>query len=191
MNKPVPSSLPNINSLSTGIFILSASVLALELLNMRLLSFALWHHLAYMVLSVAMLGFGASGAWLSSSLKERDPLKIIFWSAFLFATMSVASFMVLSRIQLDTFEIGFLKLFKLGVYYSILLIPYFFAGLVIAAIFRFAYKKTPTLYFFNLLGSGFGCYLFTLVITPLGGPGALIGVSALAEETRRQWYSIP
>src|SRR4030042_6812382 len=42
----------------------SASVLAYEILLMRLLSVALWHHFAYMVISLSLLGFGAAGSLL-------------------------------------------------------------------------------------------------------------------------------
>ena len=44
--------------LYTGVFLLTAAVLCIELLQMRLLSFMLWHHLAYMVISTALLGLG-------------------------------------------------------------------------------------------------------------------------------------
>ena len=43
----------------------SAAVIGLELVLMRQLSIRFWHHLAYMVISVALLGFGASGALLA------------------------------------------------------------------------------------------------------------------------------
>src|SRR5512137_2177328 len=42
----------------------SASVLAYEILLMRLLSISFWYHFAYMVISLALLGFGAAGSFL-------------------------------------------------------------------------------------------------------------------------------
>jgi len=36
-------------------------VLAYEVLLTRLFSIVLWHHFAYMIISAAMLGYGASG----------------------------------------------------------------------------------------------------------------------------------
>ncbi|MCP4680203.1 MAG: hypothetical protein GY854_32860 [Deltaproteobacteria bacterium] len=181
------NTLPSQGLLGAGLFILSASVLALELLGMRLLSFALWHHLAYMVLSVAMLGFGASGAWLASSVKERDPRKVITWSAILFSATNVVGFIILSHVRLDTFEMSSFKLVKLGFYYVVLLVPYFFAGLAVAAIFRSASEKTTSLYCINLAGSGVGCLLFMYLITPLGGPGALFAVSSLGMVSAFLW----
>ena len=44
--------------------LVSAAALAYEILLMRLFSIALWHHFAYMIISLALLGYGASGALL-------------------------------------------------------------------------------------------------------------------------------
>ena len=43
---------------------LSAATLAYEILLMRLLSISQWHHLAYMIISLALLGYGASWRFL-------------------------------------------------------------------------------------------------------------------------------
>jgi len=48
-----------------GVALISAAALAYEILLIRLFSIALWHHFAYMIISLAMLGYGASGALLS------------------------------------------------------------------------------------------------------------------------------
>jgi hypothetical protein len=53
-----------------AIALLSACVLAYEVLLTRLFSIVLWHHFAYMIISAAMLGYGASGAALTL-LKDK------------------------------------------------------------------------------------------------------------------------
>ena len=45
--------------LATGF--ISASAIAYEILLMRLLSIVQWHHFAHMIISLALLGYGASG----------------------------------------------------------------------------------------------------------------------------------
>ncbi len=121
--------------LGAGVLVLSVVVVFLELLGMRLLSFMLWHHLAYMALSVAMLGFGASGAWLEAFLRKRDPFTSIAFSATLLGLTSVAGFVLLTRVGLDTFEMGWPKILKLGLYYAVLVVPYFFAALGLGFMF--------------------------------------------------------
>src|SRR5688572_27352971 len=49
--------------LSLGI--LSAAIIAFQLALMQILSVVQWHHFAYMVISVALLGFGAAGTVLA------------------------------------------------------------------------------------------------------------------------------
>ena len=42
---------------------------------MRLFSISLWHHFAYMIISLALLGYGASGALLTLAQRamQRQP----------------------------------------------------------------------------------------------------------------------
>ena len=44
-----------------GIFLVSLAVLALEVLQTRLFSLMLWHHVTYFVVTITLLGFAASG----------------------------------------------------------------------------------------------------------------------------------
>ena len=48
-----------------GIFLLSLATLLLELSLTRVLSVALWYHFGFLVISTALLGFGASGVVLA------------------------------------------------------------------------------------------------------------------------------
>ena len=94
--------------LYTGVFLLTAAVLCIELLQMRLLSFMLWHHLAYMVISTALLGLGAGGALLAARTERILPR----WEAWLAASASaagvstVAAFALAARVRLDTFDLS-------------------------------------------------------------------------------------
>lgn len=59
-----------------GIFLLSLATLVLELALTRVLSVALWYHFGFLVISTALLGFGASGGVLAlwQGLRERAAL---------------------------------------------------------------------------------------------------------------------
>src|SRR6266403_1963944 len=48
-----------------AVALVSAGALAYEVLLTRLFSIVQWHHYAYMVISIALLGYGASGAFLA------------------------------------------------------------------------------------------------------------------------------
>jgi len=51
--------------LAISIGLLSCSIVAFQVALMQILSGCQWNHFAYMVISVAMLGFGASGTALA------------------------------------------------------------------------------------------------------------------------------
>ena len=53
-----------------AIGLLSGAALGYEILLMRLFSIIHWHHFAYMTISLALLGFGASGSFVAL-LRER------------------------------------------------------------------------------------------------------------------------
>ena len=60
---------PSITGIYLGIFLTSATVLLMEIALSRIFSFTIWYHFTYVTISLAMLGFGASGAVLASSEK--------------------------------------------------------------------------------------------------------------------------
>src|SRR5215469_16342002 len=85
----------------TGIFLLSLATLLLELALTRVLSVANWYHFGFLVISTALLGFGASGVTLSlwTKLREDIPLDRALASlALLFGFVSLASFWLMQRI---------------------------------------------------------------------------------------------
>ena len=54
--------------------LVSAGAIGYELLLMRVLSIVQWHHFAYMIISLALLGYGASGTFIAlfkSRLESR------------------------------------------------------------------------------------------------------------------------
>ena len=53
-----------------AIALISAAALAYEILLIRLFSIIQWHHFAYMIISLALLGYGASGTFVALT-KER------------------------------------------------------------------------------------------------------------------------
>ena len=166
--------------ISLGLFLLTASVLSLELLQMRILSFMLWHHLAFMVISVVLLGLGAGGALLAVRT-DQILARWDWWlagSAGAAGVTTLAAFVLLSRLELDTFQLTKSQYVTLAAYYAILVVPYFFAGLALAILFTRGIQQIGRLYFIDLLGSAVGAYLFYLLIQPLGAPKALVLMSA-------------
>jgi len=78
----------------------SFSSLAYEILLTRIFSISLWYHFGFMIVSVAMLGLGASGTCLSifPKLKNRSALGPYTW---LLGTALSASYLLANRIPFD------------------------------------------------------------------------------------------
>lgn len=129
---------------------------------MQIFSIVQWHHFAFMVISVALLGFGAAGTFLSL-YKVRFAKKHGFFVPMFMLTSSLlqttALFLSqLSFIQFDSYLIfsDYSQLVNLIFTYLIFLLPFFFGALSIGIIFFISVENIGKLYFSNLLGSGFG-----------------------------------
>lgn len=170
-----------------GTALLSVATLHLELLQTRLFSVMLWNHLVYMVITLAIMGFAISGTLLHvvGPLRRAAPLTVARWSALGFALSTLACFALSARVQIPGMDAGphsagpsGMTYVALSAYYSYHVIPFVFAGLGILAALSLGAASVHRLYFANLVGSGVGCLVFVLTITPLGAPRSL-GVIAV------------
>ena len=57
--------------LLASVFLVSLSSLGIEILLTRAFSFSQWNHLSFMVISIVLFGFGASGSLLSLNEGRR------------------------------------------------------------------------------------------------------------------------
>lgn len=142
----------------------SVGVIAFQLVIMQVLSISQWHHFAYMVISMAMLGFGVAGTVLAlfREFLSRN-YSIVLPALFLASGISMASTVWLSGIfgDFDAFLLFFdrnqigLLLFT----YLVYCLPFFFAGLAITLVFYMEVSRIGKLYFANMVGSGIGAIL--------------------------------
>jgi hypothetical protein len=90
-----------------AVAVLSAAILAYEMLLMRLFSVIWWHHFAYMIISVALLGFGASGTALALARERLLPRFAAWFStgAALFGVTAVLCFALAMRLPFNALAI--------------------------------------------------------------------------------------
>jgi len=170
-----------------SVAILSAGVLAYEILLTRLLSIVQWHHFAYMIISLALLGFGASGTFLTfAGRRLAARFNAVFAvNAGLFALSSFVCFMIVQSLPLNLLEISWSadQLVWLVLVYVLLMLPFFFAANCIALTFVRFPDVLATTYAFDLAGAALGCgaVLWMLHVAAPGGvlaPVAAAGVLA-------------
>src|SRR6266508_3282626 len=84
-----------------GIFLFSLATLLLELALTRVLSVALWYHFGFLIISTALLGFGASGVVLAlwRRLREEVPLDLaLAWLSMAFGLLTSGCFWLSQRL---------------------------------------------------------------------------------------------
>ena len=140
----------------------SASLIAFQLSLMQLISAVQWNHFAYMVISIALLGFGASGTLLSLTRKwlERHT-EFALYLLMILTGVSMSAIILFSSAlfgRFDTYLI-FVDLSNakyLFLSYFSFFVPFFFGALAIGLIYIRYVNRIGTMYFADLLGSGLG-----------------------------------
>ncbi len=163
------------------LFLASSATLLLEISLTRIFSVTQGYHFAFLAISLALLGFGASGAALAlaPNLVSRHAKLIAAGSAALFAATSVGSVYLTNILPFDAYTLVWepTQLVYLALYYLALAAPFFFAGLVVGAALTRYPSSSGTLYGANLVGAGVGC-LLSVALPPVAGAVGAVGAAA-------------
>jgi len=177
-----------------GILLLSAATLLFEITLTRVFSVAQWYHLAFMVVSLALLGFGVSGSFLSlfPRLVTKNLGRLLAVCAALFSVSSLGSYLVVNSIPFDSYRLSWEshQLFYLMVYYLSLAIPFFFTGLALGTALSKMPSQAGKFYGFNMVGSGLGCLLVLVSPSLLGVSGTVV-LAALLGLLAVLFFSLP
>jgi len=154
-----------------GLGLYSSAVIAFQLSLMQLISIVQWHHFAYMIISIALMGFGASGTVLALARKNllRHEPKLVPLLFIASGLLMVVVFQI-SRLELLRFDVfvmfgGGGGFWKLVFNYLLFSLPFFLGALAIGIIFISKSKEIGSYYFSNLLGSGMGGLLALFLIS--------------------------
>ena len=164
-------------SVAFAILCVSVAMLGLELVLMRSMAIAHWHHLVYLIISTALLGLGAGGSitsiWQKFFRQHHFPTLLIL--ATLFGITTPLVFWLAQKLSFDQLQLiwDWRQLFYLMAYYLLFSVPFFFAGFFICVSFTVFAEKSHKLYFFNMVGSGLGAGAFTVLMYG-HSPGQLI-----------------
>ncbi len=182
------------NRLPLAVGLCSAAVIAFQLVIMQLLAIAQWHHFAYMVISMALLGFGAAGTALAlyRPLCERHYAALL---PALFAGCALAMAASAWLVGLAGDFDAFLLFFDAGQFgllafsYLAWSLPFFFAGLAITLAFHCEVRRIGVLYCANMAGSGAGALLVIglLWLVPAERLAGLLALLPLAAA----WLTLP
>ena len=143
-----------------SIALTSATALSYELLLMKLFGIIQWHHFAYMVISLALLGYGASGTFIflfRQRLLSNFNISYIL-CIMLFAFFSISSFIAVQHIPFNAMEIYWepLNIVSLFLYFILLALPFFFAASAVGLALSRYKNDVSALYASDMIGAGTG-----------------------------------
>lgn len=152
-----------------GMGLLSAAMLLLQVALTRVFSITQFYHFAFLVISLALLGFGASGSALSlwPRLRRQGAAP---WYALGFALSAVLAYLFVNHLPFDSYAIAW---DRTQVYLLVgnllgLAVPFTFAGALIGLLLSAGALEAGRIYGANLVGSAAGAGLAPLLIAGLG-----------------------
>ena len=180
-------------SVYLGVALVSASVLALQVIFTRIFSIMIWHHFTYLIVGVALLGGGAAGVflavrhWRHEVIRRRlGPLAL----AFSLSTLTMLA--IITFVHFDPLRTEHLlwTLAGLTIYFVGLFATFMLGGLVIAGAFSVYSHAAHRLYFADLLGAGTATLVVVWVVHALSAPSAII-LGALLATTAALLFGSP
>jgi spermidine synthase len=167
-----------------GVFLVSAAVLLLQIALTRIFSFTIWYHFAYVTISVALLGYGASGAFLAifPGASGATPARRLPLYALVCGVSIVMGLVVFAELPFHPFQVRVdpaRQIPYMFAFYLAVTTPFFFAGLCISAALKMLSHRVSRLYFSDLLGAGVGCLIVVFAIRALSTPGAVIASAVI------------
>ncbi|MFL6489817.1 MAG: hypothetical protein ACJ70V_09400 [Nitrososphaera sp.] len=174
-SRQVSPVLVNRKLLFAGIFLVSLSGLVLEVAITRIFSAAIWYHFAFVAVSVALVGLGASGLVVQHRVKKLKGK----WAENLtiYAAWGITMFVPITLFVMHALasQVIYLPLFM--VLFSV---PFFLIGIIISSAFNAFASVAGRLYAADLVGASAGALLVVLFLVLTGGEGATLVVGLIA-----------
>ncbi len=167
-----------------NLFLLSAAALTFEVSLTRLFSVAQFYHFAFMIVSLALLGYGAGGTALSMfpAILRSNPALRLRQFALAGAVSILASYLLTNWMPFDSFSLAWdrRQLIILFLHYLALAAPFFFSGLATGYVLSAFPASAGSTYAYNLLGSAAGCLIALSAPVVVGGEGMVVISAFLA-----------
>jgi hypothetical protein len=166
-----------------GIFLLSAASLAFEINLSRLFSVTQFYHFAFMVVSLALLGYGSSGTFLSffPRIRKRADMRLLGWLGWGFALTALGAYTLTVHVPFDSFRLAhdWTQGVVLLLHYLALATPFFCSGATVGFLLAARPDRANRIYTANLVGSAAGCVFAVATPSSVGGEGVVVLSAAL------------
>jgi len=189
-NRSTPDAQPshpysfNKRTIWLTLFLISTATLTFEITLTRLFSVAQFYHFAFMIVSIALLGFGTSGTALTifPMLGRKEPKHSLSLLSLATGISILLAYILTNMLPFDSFSIAWdrRQLGILVLHYIALATPFFFSGMAIGLLLDIFPKSVGETYAVNLVGSALGCVFALIAPSFLGAEGTVALSSGLA-----------
>ena len=159
-----------------SVFVISASILMLEIGLTRFFSVMFDSHYAFLVISLGVLGLGVGGMYVyiryTKSKGPNRELTLQMLAKYSGLMALSTSVMTILLVELSIFH---------NIFFASLLafFPFLFGGMFFAAAFRLFPQKSTTIYAFDLIGASLGAFLIIIALK-IGGINVNLLIGAIA-----------
>jgi hypothetical protein len=165
-----------------GIFLITASVLMLQVIQTRILSVVLWYYMAFLVISLAMFGITAGTVWVYLR-RHRFSERTLSYDLTYFSSALALSIAICGSLQMSLGPSNAVTMTGLVVWLELaacLATPFFFSGVVVSLALTRSPFPIGRVYGVDLVGAAMGCLGVLALLNLVDGPTALLWVAAMA-----------
>jgi hypothetical protein len=155
-----------------NLIVISATVICFEIVSTRISSVIFVNNYAFIILSLAILGLGCGGIYSYYRIKKKKPAELF---------NVIAKIIFLIGISFSFFIIAIIK-FNITnpfVYFFLLFLPFFFAGIFYAQLFKYYAEHSFKLYASDLSGAAIGSVGTIGIFSLFTAPNAILFLSLL------------
>lgn len=171
-----------------GVFFLTFSLLTFQIVQTRILSVIAWYYMAFLAISVAMLGMAVGAVWvyLHHERIESKPLAVTLTNFTLATAVAMPASIIVQFCLITTISLSLTTVVSWSILMVAMAVPYFFSGVVVSLALTRSPFPAGQVYGVDLVGAALGCMGVILILNIMDGPTAVIvsavvcGLSALA-----------
>jgi hypothetical protein len=164
-----------------GFALVTAALLLAEIALTRLFSATIGYYFAFMSISVAMLGLGAGGLWVTLRGEVPDPApERAGRAALALGLVGALVTLIYLRFYPEMGAEGTAGQVAYVAIFGVLFAPFLLGGVLISVVFEAYHQEFGTFYAIDLLGAAAGCVVAVFLLDAVPAPSALILIFLLA-----------
>jgi hypothetical protein len=171
----------------SGVFLITFSILVFQIVQTRILSGISWYALAFLAISVAMLGMTIGAVWVYLRPERFQPenLGANLTNHALGCAVSIPASLMVQFCLVTSISLTASTVISWGLLMAAMAVPYVFAGIVVSLALTRSPFPVSEVYGVDLLGAALGCVAVVLVLNVLDAPTTIVLTGLVAALSAR------